>query len=75
MRIALTWSHAARLTGIPAVLVHGRLDVSSPLDVPWRLSHAWPGSELVIVDDAGHSVDASGMTGALLAATDRFARL
>jgi proline iminopeptidase len=67
--------NAARLTGIPAVLVHGRLDVSSPLDVPWRLSHAWPGSELVIVDDAGHSVDASGMTGALLAATDRFARL
>jgi hypothetical protein len=34
-----------------------------------------PEARLVIVDDAGHLVDASGMTGALLAATDRFARL
>ncbi|MBB1260452.1 prolyl aminopeptidase [Streptomyces alkaliterrae] len=60
------WSHAAwleedsllrnanRLAGVPGVLIHGRLDLSSPLDVPWRLSRAWPGSELVIVDNAGH---------------------
>ena len=80
------WRHAAflddgellrnadRLSSIPAVLVHGRLDVSSPLDVPWQLSQAWPGSELVVVDDAGHGAGADGMTSALLAATDRFAR-
>jgi proline iminopeptidase len=35
-------------------LIHGRLDVSSPLDVAWRLSRAWPGSRLVVIDDAGH---------------------
>jgi proline iminopeptidase len=60
----------SKLTAIPAILIHGRYDVSSPLDVPWQLSKAWPGSELVIVDDAGHSL---GLTEAMLAATDRFA--
>ena len=47
-------TNAHRLAGIPGWLVHGRLDVSSPLDAPWRIHQAWPGSELIIVDDAGH---------------------
>ena len=46
--------HADRLAGIPGRLIHGRLDVSSPLDSAWKLHRAWPGSELVIVDDEGH---------------------
>jgi len=46
--------NAERLAGIPGWLIHGRLDLSSPLDAPWRLHQAWPGSELVIVDDEGH---------------------
>jgi proline iminopeptidase len=64
---------AERLAGIPSVLIHGRLDVSSPLDTPWRLSRAWPGSELVVVDEAGHSLSHPGMTEAVVEATDRFA--
>lgn len=46
--------NAPRLNGIPGVLVHGRYDVSSPIETPWRLSRAWETSELVVVDDAGH---------------------
>jgi len=46
--------NAHRLAGIPGWLIHGRLDLSSPLDAPWRLHQAWPGSELIIVDDEGH---------------------
>jgi proline iminopeptidase len=65
---------AGRLAGIPGVLVHGRLDVSSPLDTAWQLARAWPGSELVVVEEAGHSSGDPGMTEALVAATDRFAR-
>jgi proline iminopeptidase len=64
---------AGRLAGIPGVLVHGRLDISSPLDVAWELSRAWPGSSLVIVDEAGHSAGDRGMAAALVAATDGFA--
>jgi proline iminopeptidase len=62
---------AGRLAGIPGVLVHGRYDVSGPLDTAWELAQAWPDSELIVVDDAGHS--GAGMTGPLVAATDRFA--
>ena len=46
--------NADRLAGIPGSLIHGRLDLSSPLDAPWRLHQAWPGSDLIIVDDEGH---------------------
>lgn len=45
---------ASRLDGIPGVLVHGRFDVSSPLDTAVALDRAWATSRLVIVDDAGH---------------------
>jgi proline iminopeptidase len=63
---------AGRLAGIPGVLVHGRFDVSGPLDTAWELSQAWPDSELIVVDDAGHS--GASMTEHLVAATDRFAK-
>jgi proline iminopeptidase len=46
---------AHRLAGIPAVLIHGRLDLSSPLDTAWSLARAWPDADLVVVDDAGHT--------------------
>lgn len=46
---------AGRLTGIPAVLLHGRLDLSSPLDTAWHLTRAWPDAELLVIDDAGHT--------------------
>jgi proline iminopeptidase len=62
---------AGRLAGIPGVLVHGRYDVSGPLDTAWELSRAWPDSELIVVDDAGHG--GPSMTEHLIAATDRFA--
>ncbi|MGI8916057.1 MAG: hypothetical protein ACR2JY_20170, partial [Chloroflexota bacterium] len=66
---------AGRLAGIRGVLVHGRLDLSSPLDIAWHLSRAWPGSELVVVDEAGHGWGDPGTREALIAATDRFAVL
>jgi proline iminopeptidase len=56
--------------GIPGTLVHGRLDLSSPVDVPWQLHHRWPGSELVVVDEGRHS-GGHGMLEALRRATDR----
>ena len=62
----------AALGAIPAVLVTGRMDVSGPPDVAWRLARAWPGAELVIVDDAGHGSGYPGMREALLTAVDRF---
>ena len=46
-------ANAGRLRGIPGVLVHGRLDLAAPPDVPWLLARAWPDSELHLVR-SGH---------------------
>jgi proline iminopeptidase len=43
-----------RLDGIPAVLIHGRRDLSSPAAIPWELHRRWPGSSLHIDDGDGH---------------------
>ncbi len=64
---------AGRLGPIPGILVHGRVDLSSPLDVPWRLSRAWPGSTLIVVDDAGHGAGQPGIQQAVVGALNRFA--
>jgi len=55
------------------VLVHGRLDLGSPLHSAWDLARAWPGSELVVVEGAGHL--AGGLARHVVAATDRLARV
>ena len=46
---------AHRLNGIPGVLIHGRLDLSSPLRTAWELARAWPNAELRIIEDSGHA--------------------
>jgi len=46
---------ADRLAGIPGVLIHGRLDLGSPLRTAWELAQAWADSELVVVEDSGHT--------------------
>ena len=43
-----------RLAEIPAILVHGLYDISGPLDTAWAIHQRWPGSELVVLDGAGH---------------------
>lgn len=45
---------AGALEGIPAVLVHGRQDMSAPPDTAWKLAQLWCSARLHIVDDAGH---------------------
>jgi proline iminopeptidase len=65
---------APMLEGIPGILVQGRLDFGNLLGTAWRLHHAWPGSELVLVDDVGHDAGAPAVAEALVAATDKYAR-
>ncbi|MEU8825743.1 prolyl aminopeptidase [Streptomyces sp. NPDC048636] len=64
---------AHRLAGIPAVLVHGRLDLGSPLKSAWELSKAWPDAELKVIDDSGHT-GSPAMRDAVLEAISRFGK-
>jgi proline iminopeptidase len=58
------------LDGIAGVILNGRFDFQSPLGSAWALHRAWPRAEFVVVDDAGH--DVSGITSAIVTATDGF---
>jgi proline iminopeptidase len=62
---------AHRLSGIPVVMVHGQLDISGPLDIPWQLAKVVPGAELVVIGDEGHGGTSS--YDVVVATTDRFA--
>jgi proline iminopeptidase len=59
-----------RLADISAVLIHGRYDISGPLDTAWRLHRSWPNSKLVMLDDAGHG--GGSFTSKLVGALDSF---
>lgn len=60
------------LNGIPGELIHGRYDISSPLDTAWRLSKNWKTSRLHVLDEAGHGGDS--FVSAIVEALDRLAR-
>ncbi len=65
---------AARLAGIPGVIVQGRYDVVTPPATAWELHRSWPGSRLIMVPDAGHAASEPGIQHHLVEATDAFAR-
>ena len=64
---------AARLRGIPGVIVQGRHDCCTPPRAAWELKRAWPEVELNIVPDGGHLYNEPGVLDGLIRATDRFA--
>lgn len=62
---------AHELADIPGVIVHGRYDVICPIDQAYILQQAWSKSDLKIISDAGHAASESGITEALLQATNK----
>ena len=65
---------AFKLEGIPGIIVHGRYDMVCPLDNAYVLHQAWPGSELHVIRDAGHSAAEPGTTDALVNAAEIMVR-
>src|SRR5215510_2819210 len=66
--------NAAKLNGIPGVLIHGRYDVSGPLETAWRLSQRWTTCRLQVLDDAGHG-GGNNFVPAVIGALNKFASL
>jgi proline iminopeptidase len=65
---------AAKLKGIPAVIVQGRHDCCTPPAAAWALHRRWPEAELEIIPDGGHLFNEPGVLDGLIRATERFAR-
>jgi proline iminopeptidase len=66
--------HTDKLSNIPGVLINGRFDFQSPISNAWTLANAWPGAELVVVDEAGHAADNEAIAREIVRATDGFRR-
>ena len=64
---------AAKLRGIPGVIVQGRHDCCTPPRAAWALHKAWPEAELNIIPDGGHLFSEPGVLDGLIRATDKFA--
>lgn len=62
---------AGALVGIPGLLIQGRFDLEAPLVTAWELAQSWPGSELIIVENAAHSTDNAGISAEIVAATGK----
>lgn len=43
-----------QIAHLPGVLIHGRLDVGSPLQTAWQLHQCWSKSRLIVVETEGH---------------------
>jgi proline iminopeptidase len=58
--------NADRLKGIPGIIVQGRYDLLCPPETSERLAKVWPGSEVRIVEEAGHSLYDTGVRDAVM---------
>lgn len=63
---------APTLQGLPCRIVHGRYDMTCPPESAYALHCALPGSEFVVVDDAGHSASDPSLQAALVKMTVDF---
>lgn len=61
------------LTDIPTIIIHGRQDLTCPIEAGQRLHEALPKAEYVILPNAGHIAQGVDMIDALVSATDQFA--
>jgi len=64
--------HVDKLKKIPVHIVQGRYDMVCPATSAWELHKAVPHSELVIVQDAGHSCGEVGIAKELVAWTNKY---
>ncbi len=60
-----------KITSLPAIIVHGRFDVITRPPAAYNLHKKWPNSELIFVQDAGHSTAEPAIAKSLVNATEK----
>ncbi len=62
-----------QLPEVPIVIVHGRRDITCPLESSWRLHKSIPKSSITILPESGHLANEPAMIDALVSMTDKMA--
>ncbi len=65
--------HSDYLPDVPAIIIHGRKDMTCLPEAAWSLHKKLPGSSLRIIKDGGHLAGEPAMVDALITATDEMA--
>jgi proline iminopeptidase len=65
---------AAILQNIPITLIHGRNDLVCPIEAVWKLHHALPQADFIVLPNSGHIAKGDEMIDALITATEKLAR-
>jgi proline iminopeptidase len=74
MRPGQLLDNAARLKGIPGIVVQGRYDLLCPPSTAQALLARWPDAKLKMVEAAGHSLYDTGVRDAVIAAMDEISQ-
>ncbi len=61
-----------RIQHLPCIIIQGRYDMVCPPISAYEVHQVWPGSELVMIPNAGHSASEPPIVNALVAATEKF---
>jgi len=64
-----------KIKNIKCIIVQGRYDIVCPMQSAWDLHKKYKNSELIIIDDAGHSMLEKGIQEKLIFYTDKFSKL
>lgn len=67
-------NNISQLPNVPLTIIHGRQDLTCLPESAWRLHQLIAGSQLVMVDNAGHLAAEPAMVDALISATDGMLR-
>ena len=65
-------AEAKALSSIPTTIIQGRYDMVCPPISAWELKNTMPHAKLLMIADAGHSAMETGITSALVEATEAF---
>jgi proline iminopeptidase len=63
------------LRAIPTTIIQGRYDAICPIETAYRLHHAWPEADYIVVPDAGHSALDPTLRSRLIEATENYKSL
>ena len=65
-------SNLGAVTHLPCTIVQGRYDMICPMGSAYELHSVWPGSELIVAPDAGHSAMDPGIRAALVRTMEKW---
>ncbi len=63
----------SKIPDVPVTIIHGRKDLTCLPESSWSVHQSLPGSNYVVVTDAGHLASEPAMVDALITATDQMA--